>query len=50
MHPILYENKEKRGAFPSAKTRHGVATPEASQRLVQELGGRFSLNLRSMAL
>ena len=49
-HPILHENKEKRGAFPGAKTRHGVVTCEASPRLVQELGGRFSLCVRSVAL
>jgi hypothetical protein len=40
---MLHENKEERGAFPESKTRHGVATSEAPPRLVQKLGGRFSL-------
>jgi hypothetical protein len=44
------EDKEKRGAFPESKTRHGVVTSEASPRLVQKSGGRFSLCVRSVAM
>jgi hypothetical protein len=50
MHPILHEDKKKRGGFSGAKTRHSVVASEAPPRLVEELGGRFSLLVRSVAL
>jgi len=44
------KDKEKRGAFPGAKTRRGVVTSEASPRLAREIGGRVPVWLRGMAL
>jgi len=50
MHPILHEDKEKRGASPESKTRQDAVICEASPRLVQKLGGRSSLRVRRVAL
>ena len=50
MHPILHEDKGKRGIFPGSKTRQRDVTSETSPRVVQELSGRFSLRVRSVAL
>jgi hypothetical protein len=40
MHPLLHEDKDKRGACSASKTRQRVCKSETSPRLVQELGRR----------
>jgi hypothetical protein len=50
MHPILHEDRKKRGGFSGAKTRHSVVASEALPRLAQKLGRWLSLRVRSVAL
>jgi hypothetical protein len=46
----LHEDKGKSGAFSGSEPRRRDVTSEASSPLVQELGGRVSVRLRSVAL
>jgi len=45
MHPILHEDKEKRGGFSGAKTKHSAVASEAPPRLVQKLGRWLSMRV-----